>query len=464
MFTIPEIAAATGGRVVGQSHGSVCGISTDSRSVRPGELFVPIVGVRFDGHDFISGAIARGVTTILATEGRFSATALPKTVCCIMVKDTLTALGDLAAAYRSRFDIPVIGVTGSNGKTTAKEMLASVLELTGPGLKTEGNLNNLIGLPAMLFRLLPEHRWAVLEMGMSEPGEIDRLAAIARPNIGIVLNVFPAHLQSMGTVGAVAAAKGELLHRIADSGLAVVNADDPRVAGLPQNPSAGRISFGINRGEVRARAIEPLGLEGQRFLLAAGGNEVAVRLKVCGQHMIYNALATAAALTGMVGLTTIAAGLERFTPYKGRLQVETCSAITLVDDSYNANPASVRAALETMPQMAGQGHRVAVLGDMLELGDYEASAHEGVGALAGRNVDRLFLLGPLMNRYAAEGARSAGMPPERIQGCGGQDELIARLTATLQPGDVVLVKGSRGMGMERILNALREGLLPGKEE
>ncbi|MGB9080194.1 MAG: Mur ligase family protein, partial [Desulfuromonadaceae bacterium] len=262
MFTINEIAGATGGRIIGATTGEVTAVSTDSRSVAPGQLFVPLRGEHFDGHTFIQEVADKRITAILAEEGWLKGHSIPDTLTCIAVKNSLRGLGDLAAEWRRRFTIPIIAVTGSNGKTTVKEMLGAILELTGPGLKTSGNLNNLIGLPQMLFQLRPEHRWAVLEMGMSEPGEIDRLAAITAPRVGIVLNALPAHLQSMGTVEAVAAAKGELLHRISDGGLAIVNADDPRVASLSQNASARRISFGIDRGEVRARDIEPLGLEG----------------------------------------------------------------------------------------------------------------------------------------------------------------------------------------------------------
>ncbi|MGD0585962.1 MAG: UDP-N-acetylmuramoyl-tripeptide--D-alanyl-D-alanine ligase [Oryzomonas sp.] len=427
MFTVAEIAAATGGRVTGSADTSVVGVSTDSRSVIAGELFVPLRGERFDGHDFIAEVAAKGVTAVMADEKWLAHHALPAGCSGVVVKDTLRALGDLAAAYRRRFDIPVIAVTGSNGKTTTKEMLATILEQTGPGLKTEGNLNNLIGVPRMLFRLRPEHRWAVLEMGMSEPGEIDRLAEIARPRTGIVLNAFPAHLLSMGTVEAVAGAKGELLHRISDGGLAVVNGDDPRVSGLGQNASARRISFGISRG-----------------------------VRAFGLHNVSNALAAAASLLDSVPLDIIRKGLTAFRPYKGRFQLERLGELILVDDSYNANPASMKAALETLAQIAPEGHRVALLGDMLELGGHEAEAHEAVGAVAGRNVDRLFLLGPLMNRHAAPAAIQAGLPPEAVHPCQNYDELAELAKQSLLPGDVVLIKGSRGMTMERTATILRQ--------
>jgi UDP-N-acetylmuramoyl-tripeptide--D-alanyl-D-alanine ligase len=464
MFTINEIALATGGRIVGLASGEVTAVSTDSRSVAPGQLFVPLRGERFDGHAFIQEVSEKGITAILAEEQWLKRHSVPDSLTCIAVKNSLRALGDLAAEWRRRFEIPIIAVTGSNGKTSVKEMLATILELTGPGLKTSGNLNNLVGLPQMLFQLRPEHRWAVLEMGMSEPGEIDRLATIAAPRVGIVLNALPAHLQSMGTVEAVAAAKGELLRRISDGGLAVVNADDPRVASLSQNASARRISFGIDRGEVRAREIELLGLEGQRFLLVTPHGEAAVHLKACGRHNVYNALAATAALLEKVELPIIAAGLEAFTPYKGRFEIEKLDGITLIDDSYNANPASTKAALETLSQIAAVGHRIAVLGDMLELGEYEAEAHRGVGAIAGRTVDRLYLTGERMVKHAAEGALLADLPAESVIRCTSLTEIAERLHQTIQEGDVILIKGSRGMTMEKVATELKNLMKQAKGE
>ena len=464
MFTINEIAAATGGRIVGLAAGEVTAVSTDSRSVTPGQLFVPLRGERFDGHAFIQEVADKGITTILADEQWLKNHPVPGSLTCIAVKSSLRALGDLAAAWRLRFNIPVIGVTGSNGKTTVKEMLATILELTGPGLKTSGNLNNLIGLPQMIFQLRPEHCWAVFEMGMSEPGEIKRLASIAVPHVGIVLNALPAHLQSMGTVEAVAAAKGELLHQISDGGLAVVNADDPRVASLSQNASARRISFGIDRGEVRAKEIVPAGLAGQKFLLVTPHGEAEVHLKACGRHNVYNALAATAALLEKVELATIVAGLESFTPYKGRFQIEQLDGITLIDDSYNANPASTKAALETLNQIAAPGHRIAVLGDMLELGELEAEAHRSIGVVAGRNVDRLYLTGNKMVKYAAEGAMLSGMPVENIICCENQTEISERLHQSISEGDVILFKGSRGMAMEKTAAELKNLIQKAKGE
>ncbi len=464
MFTVNEIAIAIGGRIIGLANGEVDGVSTDSRSAVPGQLFVPLHGERFDGHAFIQEVAERGVTTILAEEQWLKKHPIHDSTTCIAVKSTLYALGELAAAWRRRFEIPLMGVTGSNGKTTVKEMLGTILAMTGPGLKTTGNLNNLIGLPRMLFQLTPEHRWAVLEMGMSEPGEIDRLASIANPSVGIVLNALPAHLQSMGSVEAIAAAKGELLHRICDGGLAVVNADDSRVASLSQNASARRISFGIDRGEVRARDIEPLGLDGQRFRLVTPQGEAIVHLQACGRHNVYNALAAAAALLVKVPLPTIVAGLEAFIPYQGRFRIERLGGVTLIDDTYNANPASTKAALQTLNQIAAEGHRIAVLGDMLELGEQEGEAHRCVGAVAGRNVDRLYLLGELMTKDTSEGAALSDMPGEAVICCASHGEIAGHLHQALADGDVILIKGSRGMTMEKVAAELKKLMQHAKGE
>ncbi|MEI6306529.1 MAG: UDP-N-acetylmuramoyl-tripeptide--D-alanyl-D-alanine ligase, partial [Deltaproteobacteria bacterium] len=287
MFTVQDIAAATGGRIIGMTDFPVSGVSTDSRSVESGELFVPLKGERFDGHDYIVEVIGKKVSAVFAEELWLAAhkdVQEGARTAIIAVQDTLKALGDLAAAWRSRFDLPVVGVTGSNGKTTVKEMLAGILELSGAGLKTAGNLNNLIGLPQMLFRLRSEHRWAVLEMGMSEPGEIDRLAEISVPQIGIVLNVFPAHLESMGSVENVARAKGELYMRLPTSGTAVYNADDRLVAALPAPSDIKRISFGLDEADVKASDIKQLGVDGQSFNLQMPKYCVPVHLRAFGQH------------------------------------------------------------------------------------------------------------------------------------------------------------------------------------
>lgn len=460
MFTVADIVAATGGNVIGPETGEVDGISTDSRSVAPGELFVPLRGERFDGHGFTAEVIAKGIMVVLAEEAWLAAHADISSTqtggrTIIGVPDTLAALGNLAAAWRRRFPIPLVGITGSNGKTTTKEMLAAILEQSGPGLKTEGNLNNLIGLPRMLFRLAPEHRWAVLEMGMSESGEIDRLAQIAAPRVGIVLNAFPAHLESMVSVENVARAKGELLMRLPADGCAVYNADDPLIAALPSPPGVRRLAFGLGDADIRATEIENLGITGQRFNLHLPGGDTSIHLRAFGRHNIHNALAAAAAAYSLgVSAGMIRDGLEAFRPYDKRFQLEQAHELVLIDDSYNANPASMAAALTTLAELKGTKRAFVALGAMLELGDDETELHRVLGIQAARVADRLYLYGPL-TAHTAAGALSAGMPETSVIRAESHDTIVMDILAWAEAGDFVLVKGSRGMRMERVAEGIR---------
>jgi len=455
MFTISDIADATGGRIIGPPEGEVGGISTDSRTVVAGELFVPLRGRNFDGHDYLATVADQGVDMVLCEESWLTSHQLPDSVTCIAVNDTQQALGDIAAVYRGRYDIPVVGITGSNGKTTCKEMLATILDQIGPGLKTAGNLNNLIGLPQMIFRLQPEHGWAVLEMGMSEAGEIDRLAQIASPQVGVVLNAFPAHLESMGSVEKVAQAKGELLLRLPAGGCAVVNADDPLIAVQPSPAGVRRITFGLEHADVRASAIQSHGTGGQSFTLHIGAAQQPVALAAFGRHNIYNALA-AAATAHALGMTPeiIANGLGLFRPYDKRFNLEAIGGMFLIDDSYNANPASVGAALATLADLKGGRAAFVALGDMLELGSNEAELHRMIGVQAAQVADRLYLYGAL-STYCAEGALSAGMPADSIIQGLSHTEIAGDILGTVSAGDFVLLKGSRGMQMEKVAEKIR---------
>lgn len=458
MFTAREIAAAVNGSLRGDARAAVLGVSTDSRSIGQGELFVPLKGERFDGHAFIPELIGKGVKVFITEEKPQSDTESGSGATFITVADTLKALGDLAAFHRSRFSVPIVAVTGSNGKTTTKEMLASILGRTGEGLKTSGNLNNLIGLPRMLFQLGTDHRWVVLEMGMSEPGEIDRLAEIARPDVGVITNVSPAHLQSMGTVEAVASAKGELFLRLARGRHAVYNADDPFVAVLPSPQGIVRISFGFGRADVRAENYEELGRDGQSFLLALPSEKIPVRLKAFGRHNTLNALAAAAAAYALkVSPEDIRAGLEAFVPFEKRLAPEDLGDVLLVDDSYNANPASMKAALLTLGQLAGSGRAIAVLGDMLELGDASRPAHEEIGRLAAAKVERLYVFGERAGDVA-KGALAGGMDGSGIFVATSHQEILDDLLGNIRKSDCILVKGSRGMRMDEVAEGLRKSL------
>jgi len=463
MFTLKEIAEATGGSMTGPEGTQVTSVSTDSRQVAPGELFVPLKGERFDGHDFIQAAASRGVSVFLVEEGWLAEHRLPEGACAVAVPDTLKGLGDLAAWHRRRFNIKVVAVTGSNGKTTTKEMLAGILSQTGPGLKTEGNLNNLIGLPLTLFRLTGRERWAVVEIGMSEFGEIDRLAEIAKPQVGIITNAFPAHLETLGSVEGVARAKGELFLRLTEGAVAVYNVDDPLVSACPTHSDVTRLTFGLRGAEVSSASITSLGKKGESFTLRLPDGEEQVVLNAFGRHNVYNALAAAAAAHALgVPGEVIRQGLEEFTPYDKRFQLEEVAGVTLIDDSYNANPASMAAALATLKELGGEGRLVAVLGDMLELGLGTEDAHRELGRLAASHVQRLYLLGELAGEIA-KGALEAGLPAAEILHARDHDELSRELTAWVKPGDCVLFKGSRGMKMETVAKAVRQALTSGEQ-
>jgi UDP-N-acetylmuramoyl-tripeptide--D-alanyl-D-alanine ligase len=455
MFTFPELIQATQGRGVGNLDGSVSGVSTDSRTVCPEDVFVALKGERFDGHDFIDAVSSHGVRFFVVEKSWISDHELPPGCSVIAVSDTLHALGDLAAFHRARFSLPVIGITGSNGKTTTKEMLAAILASSGSGLKTSGNLNNLIGLPRMLLQLSRDHRWAVLEMGMSELGEIDRLAEIAQPDIGVITNALPAHLETLGTVEAVARAKGELFLRLEEGAHAIFNADDPLISHCPSPPGVERLSFGIRDGDIRAEDLICRGKEGQSFTLRLPTATMSVSLRAFGRHNIYNALAAAAAAFVLnVEPALIKAGLESFSPYDKRFSLEDVGGIALIDDSYNANPGSMKAALQTLRDLREESRGVAVLGDMLELGEASQRAHEELGKLAAACIDRLYVMGEMADAVV-RGALEGGLAPGSIVKASDHAELLTNLLSFMENGDYILVKGSRGMKMEAVAEAIR---------
>ena len=456
MFTVKEIAAATGGKVSGPLERQVSGISTDSRTAAPGLLFVPLKGERFDGHDYLAGLFAKGVNVAVVDERRAADFLCHAEVTLVSVPDTLRALGDLAGSFRRRFSIPIVGITGSNGKTTTKEMLAAILAAQGEGLKTSGNLNNLIGLPQMVFQLKAEHNWAVLEMGMSEFGEIDRLAEIAAPQIGIITNAFPAHLASMGSVAGVARAKGELFLRLLPGSTAIYNADDGLIAGCPTAAGVIRRGFGLHGAEITALNWKACGNLGQSFTLKIGEKTAELLLHAFGRHNIYNALAAAAAADSLgLPLEAIVSGLAAFTPYDKRFKLEDLGPIVLIDDSYNSNPASAGAALLTLRELKGDRRAIAVLGDMLELGEESLSAHRDVGHLAANCVERLYLYGA-MGETVAAAALEAGMAESEVVCVASPDDILQDIVKDHLDGDYILVKGSRGMKMDIVSSSLRE--------
>ena len=435
---------------------SVEAVGTDSRSLPPASLFVALRGERFDGHEFCAAAATAGAHVVMVDEAgdaRLAALPVPR----LVVRDTLAALGDMARSARRALAKPAVAVTGSNGKTTTKEMVAAILGERGPVHKTTGNLNNLIGLPLTVFAW-PESAWAaVLEMGMSVPGEIARLCDIGAPDVGIITMVGPAHLQGLGSIEAVARAKGELYAGLAAGATAVVNADDP-VIGAVAVPLLGkkpRLSFGRAKGaDVQVLAVESRAL-GLTLALSIAGARVEVELPLVGPHNAQNAAAAAAAAHAL-GMSTdeIARGLAKVRVPGGRLRVvrETCRQVAVIDDTYNANPASMRAAFEALRSVA-TGRRVAVLGDMLELGPDSPRLHREVGAAAAiLGIGTLFAVGEQAEQVAA-GAHERGAEARAFA---TMDALLGALPSALHGGDWVLGKGSRGMKMERVVELLTE--------
>jgi UDP-N-acetylmuramoyl-tripeptide--D-alanyl-D-alanine ligase len=430
------------------------GISIDSRTVKDGELFIAIRGERYDGHDFVPEAMRKGAWGAIvdrsALEAKYADIRGLKNI--IPVEDTLFSLQEMSLMHRKKFLVPVIAVTGSNGKTTTKEMLASIMLQRGPVLKNEGNLNNHIGVPLTLLRLDARHKAAIIEMGMSGLGEIETLTQLAVPSVGVITNIGPAHLQFLGSTDTVAQAKGELLQMMRSDGTAVLNADDQYFTVLRNKYSGRVISFGIDRqADLQARDIVQ-GHDLTGFTLHADGRSVLVRLRTVGRHNVYNALAAAAAaIAAGLPLETVKFGLEEFRPVAMRSEIRDWNGRRVLADYYNANPASMKAALETLASLKSGKRTVAVLGDMLELGDAEVEAHREIGrTVSSLGIDLLICVGPLA-RHIAAGAMAAGMARGSVIEAGTTSLGAAILLERSRPGDTVLVKGSRGMKMEKVL-------------
>ncbi|MBI1951672.1 MAG: UDP-N-acetylmuramoyl-tripeptide--D-alanyl-D-alanine ligase [Acidobacteria bacterium] len=448
-----EVALGARPPARGAEH-EVEGYSIDSRTVRPGELFFAIVGPRVDGHEFVGQAIAAGAAVAVVHKG--GPERYPDAPAIVRVKDTTRALQDLGAHVRRARPLRVAGITGSAGKTTAKEMAAAVLGQRCKVLKSEGNLNNAYGLPLMLLRLRDEQEAAVLEMGMSYKGEIARLAEIADPDVGAILNVLRVHLEHFGTLRRIAAAKGELFAGMRKGAVAVYNADDPLVARLGRAFPGRSIPYGLEakKAQVKAGAIEFDGLRGSRFVLLHDGGSVPVRLSLPGKHNVYNALA-AATIGRAFGLTgdEIRRGLETVRPASMRgVLHRLANGVEVLDDSYNSNPAAMERALEALAAAAPRGRRVLVSGDMLELGDYEKPAHARLGRQVAKAGIGLFVaVGPLHRRAAAAAAAAGAGDVRQFE---DSDAAAVFVASAARPGDLVLVKGSRGMKMERVVQAL----------
>jgi UDP-N-acetylmuramoyl-tripeptide--D-alanyl-D-alanine ligase len=456
-LTAAEIAAATGGRLVRPSDRPIRGAAVDSRAVQPGNLFVALPGEVTDGHRFLAQAIAAGAGALLVKEAdldalseEYLALADAADVGVVAVPDTLLGLHGVAAAWRTRFSPLVVGVTGSIAKTSTKEAVAAVLGERYVTLKSEGNANNEIGLPLTVLRMGPEHEAAVLEMGMYVGGEIAQLAAIARPWIGVVTAVREVHLSRIGSIEAVERAKAELVEALPPDGSAILNADDPRVAGMRTRTSARIVTYGFGaEADVRAEDVASAGLDGMTFRLVVPGGSIGVATPALGRHGVHNGLAAAAVgLAAGLDLDLIAAGLRRGWQAEHRDQIVRIPGLTILDDTYNASPASMKAALELLSTLPGR--HVAVLGEMFELGDASERGHREVGVAAVALVDELVVIG---HGAAGIAAGAAGLG-DRVVLVPDREAALAVLEKRLRAGDAVLVKASRGAALESVVGSL----------
>ena len=452
-MTVQELLEATGGRLLaGSPEQTFTAVETDSRAIHAGALFVALRGEKTDGHKYVAGALAAGAEGCLVVdpvntvaEGKF----------CVQVPDTLLAIGEVARAYKAKFDIPVVGITGSVGKTTTKDMVAAVLGKKYKVLKTEGNFNNELGLPLTLFRLTREHQICVLEMGMNHFGEIDYLTKIVRPDVAVITNIGDAHIENLGSRANILKAKSEIFNYMEPGSLAVLNGDDPLLRGLEGQIAPDIVFCGEDhQPPYEAKIIKQLGSKGMSCTVKTPAAEFTVTVPALGNHMIYPVL-MACAIGEKFGMTgeEMKAGVEAFVPTKMRMNVIRQGDVTILDDAYNANPQSMRAALEVLSQTDGT-YRAAVLGDMFELGVLGPDLHRCVGEFAGAvgNIDALLAVGDLAwNLY--DGANQSDLP--NVFYAKDKASAMAMLPELVRPGAVILVKASRGMHFEEIVRELQ---------
>jgi UDP-N-acetylmuramoyl-tripeptide--D-alanyl-D-alanine ligase len=451
-LTVQDIVRATQGALVAGDLGiPVTGVSIDSRALGVGEAFFAIQGHRLDGHAFLAEAAARGAACLVV---HALPDDVPANVPLVLVEDTTHALGRLGAWHRNRFAIPVVAITGSNGKTTTKELTAGVLATRWAVLRPERSFNNQWGLPLTLLRLGPEHEAVVLEIGTNARGEVAALTALAAPTVGVVTTVAAVHTEFLGSLEGVRDEKAGLVRALPADGVAVLNADDPRVASMAADTRARVVTYGRSAAaHVRAVGEVREDETGLTLTLETGGEQQAVTLGLAGRHNVGNALAAAAAGVALgLSLAEVARGLARVPPVAGRCVWRRAGEVTILDDTYNASPVSVRAALDTVTAHRRGRRLIVVLGDMLELGALTDEAHREVGRqVAALPADELIGLGRAMP-LAIEAARAAGLAEARHLPT--FEDTVAHLLKRLTADDLVLVKGSRGMRMERVVDAL----------
>ncbi len=450
--TFRQIAKMVGGRLHGPANGEVTNVVTDSRSIRPGELFVALRGDQFDGHSFLSAVHVAGAAGALVSD----LTNQPGGLTLVEVADTLAGLQRLAKTYREELPLKAVGVTGSSGKTSTKEMVAAVLGEKYSVVKTVGNLNNHIGLPLTVLRANGTDDVGVFEMGMNHAGELRPLCDIAQPDAAVITNVGTAHIGHLGSREAIAAEKSVLAESVSARGFVVLNANDDFTDWIAERCEARVIRAGMGRGEVRAQNVEQ-DLAGTKFQLSSGSETIEVFLPVHGQHMVANAsLAAAVGIEFGLSIAECALGLAKTVIPGNRLRLKAFGQVIVINDAYNANPDSMVAALKTATQVTAKGRRVAALGRMGELGNESESAHRRVGkAVADLGFDYLVTVGEEA-RLIAEAAISAGL--KSVKEADSHEQAVEALLKYLEPEDVVLVKGSFASAMDRVVNGLEASL------
>lgn len=451
-ITVRDVLDATGGSLICGGNAQITAVTTDSRKVEAGALFVPLAGENVDGHDYIEKALEEGASVSLTAKD--IAPVAGKTI--IRVEDTKKALAQIAHKYKELHNVPTVGVTGSVGKTTTKDMLSSVLATSYCTLKTQGNFNNEIGLPLTVFGLQPEHEMAVLEMGMSAMGEIHDLVEIARPEVAVITNIGMSHIENLGSQEGIFQAKMEICDFFGPENLLVVNGDDPFLRQAKEIDRFGVITFGMNTADcdVRAENIENLGIDGSRFTVCLDGAEHTVYIPTAGVHNIYNALA--AICVGRhfgIPMEKIVQGIAQFSLTGMRMAIERAGDITIINDCYNASPDSIRASLKVLASTKAS-RKIAVLGDMLEMGRFSKTAHYELGGEVWKSgADMLFTAGESAEHIAI-GARDAGL--ENVISYKTTAELAEHIGDYLKDGDMVLVKASRGMHFEQICDRIKQ--------
>ena len=466
-----EVLNATGGTLAGGSTETLFkGVSTDSRQIMRGSLFIPLIGEKFDGHDYIAAAVRNGAHGFLVERGyenKIKGAFQDKTI--IRVDDTLKALGDIAHFWRRKFRVTVVAITGSSGKTTTKEMLAGIAGLTKKVITAQGNYNNLIGLPITILNINAQHELAILEMGTNTRGEIGRLTEIAEPDIGLITNIGPAHLEGFKSVEMVREEKLDLFRNMPETGVAVINLDDERLLVTDKEWRGKKVTFGLGKdANVSAEGVEMKGTKGVDFTIRMGSFGQEITLPAAGIHNVCNALAAAATAWALgIDFSTICQGLTAFRPISGRMEIHRLkNGAFIINDTYNANPASFGAALKTLRDLKENQKSAVVMADMLELGDQAEAMHEGIGSLmADTGVDTIYLRGRLSQATAA-GALKRKMSKENIVLFEDPDEIIAHLTSHIKRGDWILVKGSRQTRMEQAVEKIIEafGILENGEK